>query len=263
MTSLRFLKIVSERILMIVPSQCDVLSAALVFPTGLPQRVDPHIWFGTVFRADAHPHSADISHYQHIYHAPTFSLNIHRDHFFLHITQSRSAVCQIVFLPFFYVVTIVNLTCLTQNLKPHTKTFHCWVICCAFKLRCEVTALISSTCKLKNTDASFHPVWINNAHTVEISSRSLSYWHVLDELFTLNEPWIVNNLNACASLLFAEAADQSPSVAGNMGHIGDRLHLLWIPNAHLHRGFNTQRGHELLKRQRTWCWQMQVHAEWS
>lgn len=24
-------------------SQCDVLSAALVFPTGLPQRVDPHI----------------------------------------------------------------------------------------------------------------------------------------------------------------------------------------------------------------------------
>lgn len=114
-------------------SQCDVLSAALVFPTGLPQRVDPHIWFGTVFRADALPHSADISHYQHIYHAPTFSLNIHRDHFFLHITQSRSAVCQIVFLPYFYVVTVVNLTCLTQNLKPHTKTFHCWVICCAFK----------------------------------------------------------------------------------------------------------------------------------
>lgn len=134
MTSLRFLKIVSERILMIVHivSQCDVLSAALVFPKGLPQRVGPHIWFGTVFRADAHPHSADISHYQHIYHAPTFSLNIHRDHFFLCITQSRSAVCQIVFLSYFYVVTVVNLTYLTQNLKPHTKTFHCWVICCPF-----------------------------------------------------------------------------------------------------------------------------------
>lgn len=150
MTSLRFLKIVSVTILESLKwdfsitdesllikndcdiSQCDVLSAALLFPKGLPQRVDPHIWFGTVFRADAHPHNADISHYQHIYHAPTFSLNIHRDHFFLHITQSRSAVCQIVFLAYFYVVTVVNLTRLTQNLKPHTKTFQCWVSCCAF-----------------------------------------------------------------------------------------------------------------------------------
>lgn len=39
-------------------------------------------------------------------------------------------------------------------------------------------------------------------------------------------------------LLFAHAADQSPSVAGNLGHVGDRLHLLWIPDAHLHGRLN-------------------------
>lgn len=44
-------------------------------------------------------------------------------------------------------------------------------------------------------------------------------------------------LYTCSSLLFANAADQGPSVAGNVGHVGDRLHLLWIPDAHLRGTF--------------------------
>ena len=48
-------------------------------------------------------------------------------------------------------------------------------------------------------------------------------------------------LYAGSCLLFAQTADQSPSVAGNVRHVGDWLHLLWIPDAHLQDMFNTQR----------------------
>lgn len=43
------------------------------------------------------------------------------------------------------------------------------------------------------------------------------------------------HLDARAGLLFTQAADQRPAVAGDVRHVGDRLHLLWIPDAHLQR----------------------------
>ena len=45
-------------------------------------------------------------------------------------------------------------------------------------------------------------------------------------------------LYARPGFLLAQAADQSPSVAGDVGHVGDRLHLLWVPDAHLHGTFD-------------------------
>ena len=48
-----------------------------------------------------------------------------------------------------------------------------------------------------------------------------------------------SHLYARSRLLFAHAADQGPSVAGDLGHVGDRLHLLRIPDAHLHSGILT------------------------
>lgn len=58
------------------------------------------------------------------------------------------------------------------------------------------------------------------------------------------ERWLYLYTRSC--LLFAQAADQSPSVAGNLGHVGDRLHLLWIPDAHL----RNETGHMLVTCQR-------------
>ena len=55
-------------------------------------------------------------------------------------------------------------------------------------------------------------------------------------LVSLVSQHAVRYLYAGPGLVLADAAEQGPAAAGDVGHVGDGLHLLWVPDAHLQHG---------------------------